>query len=342
MLNKSPILTLVAALAVSSLFAAQEVTTPPVGFITVNITGAATAPAKPFRYNLVGVNMVNPVEFQGLSGTATTVSSKTQIALTGITAAAFSATNKYFLEIVSGANEGVMIDVQSVADGQVTLVENITTAFSSPVTVVLRKHNTIGSIFGKGSVGGGASTLLLQGGESAAAADNVQIYSNGSAANYYWDDLDERWAGPVAGDNSGAIVYPDQGLIVIRRGAADVSFKVVGSVKTGKTVVNIEPGFNVVSYPYPVETGIGAAGFITANDSTSLTGGESAADADQVSSYSSLSQSASLYYYDTLDNRWTDGATDVGSTFKMPIGGALIIKRLTGRPVVPLVLTQPF
>lgn len=338
MQRKLPILSFVAAFAASALFAAQEVTTPPVGFITVNIKGAG---ALSQRYNVVGVNMVNPVEFQGLSGSATTVSSKTQIALTGITAAAFPATNKYFLEIVSGTNEGVMIDIASVADGQVILAENVTSAFSSAVTVAIRKHNTIGSIFGSGT------SLVLKDGEGASDADVVQIFNSAtqSASVFYYDNLDGIWAqAGGSGDKSGTVVYPDQGLIVIRRGAADVSFKVVGSVKTGKTVVNIDPGYNVVTYPYPVEATVATTGFINANANTSLTGGETASDADQIQVFNATTQSAAVYYFDTLDTQWvqTGVAGDAGSIFKMPIGGSLIIKRGVTRSSVPVVLTQPF
>jgi uncharacterized protein (TIGR02597 family) len=331
----------VAALAASTLFAAQEVTTPPVGFITVNITGAATAPAKALRYNLVGINMVNPVEFQGLSGVGALVAGKTQLPLTGITASAFPTSNKYFLEVVSGVNEGLMIDVDSVVDGTVNLAENVQSAFGSAVTVAIRKHNTLASIFGSGA------NVVLKGEEAANLADEVQVFNPVTqvGTNYYFDTFVGAWVqSGFDTDKGNTVLYPDQGVLVIRRGGPDVSFKVVGSVKTGKTQVTIEKGYNLVTYPYPVESSIGSSGFYnTATPSTSLKGEESANLADEVQFFNSTSQAGVNYYFDTFVDGWVQSGfdTSVSNSLKLPIGSAVLVIR-KGSTATSLSLPQPF
>jgi len=47
-------------------------------------------------------------------------------------------------------------------------------------------------------------------------------------------------------DASGTILYPDRGLLIVRKVAGDISLILTGTVKTGPTVVPVDRNINLL------------------------------------------------------------------------------------------------
>ncbi|HEY2343431.1 MAG TPA: hypothetical protein VGH90_10395, partial [Chthoniobacteraceae bacterium] len=109
----SPLVATLLALAAPLAMAQTTATTSPVGFITLNVAGASTTnPPATSALTLAGLGMFNPILFQGtvdvLAGNTITNNSAS------FTANQYNGTdNNCFIEFLTGANTGVILDVQS-------------------------------------------------------------------------------------------------------------------------------------------------------------------------------------------------------------------------------------
>lgn len=325
------------ALAISPLVASAQtsVTTDPVGFFTLTIHGHGGV--APSALSFIGVSMTQPVAYQG-SVDSFSGSTITQNSATWADDAFDGANGPYFLEITSGSHAGLMLDIVSTTASTKTLglSQPVTSYLTGGETFKIRKHWTLASLFG--TAGSGGSTVL-GGGASSADADEILVYDHVSGSyDGYYNKVSgfgtKGWRSENAtttGDMSGVVLYIDEGIIIRRKQPADVSVQLVGSVKTGPTMVAINPGLNFVSNVYPAGAlSLGTAQLYTANASTGLAGG-TISSADLVQVYNGSSYDSFFYKnagFGGTGWRLNTSSVDMsGST--LASGGCVIVNRKT-------------
>ncbi|HET6407526.1 MAG TPA: TIGR02597 family protein [Chthoniobacteraceae bacterium] len=310
--------------SVASLFAQTTATTDPVGFITLNVagTGGAAAPALSFK----GLGLTRAIEYQG---SAETVGANTIVDNDATwTDNQFNGANgAYYLEISTGSGAGTTYDIQSTAAGTktITLAQNLANGVAAPVTFKIRKHWTIASVFGPTNEAG-----LLPG--DATTADQILIFNGTGYDIYYYQTggFGTGWrSGNDAVNDAGPTkIYPDDGLIVKRKGSANVNVVLLGAVKTGQSSFPISVGTNVVGNVYAANMTLQSSGLYTGNTTTGLAGGD-ATSADQVLIWNGTGYD--IYYYQTggFGTGWrsgNDAVNDAGPT-PIPVGSSIIVKR---------------
>jgi hypothetical protein len=282
------LLTLGAAALLPLALSADTITTTPVGYTTHTIVGNGIS--------VFGPNLIEPSLFQGTGDI-----SGTEITSTGADFSGFDFTVPHFVRILDGASAGWNATVTG-TNGADTLVVELSAAqlASTPpadgFTFSLHENWTIAKIFGENNEVG------INGGSTRGAADNVLIPSGGSFEVYYYKSSGfggTGWrGGPSGSDPEDAVINFSEGVLVQRKVAGDVSFKLVGAVAEGPTEVYLVQGVNVISNLVPVasET-IGNSGlyFGTDADGVGIVGGSTRGAADNV--LVPASGSFDVYYY---------------------------------------------
>lgn len=335
------ILSAASLLAPLGIFAA-EATTDPVGGMTVTITGNGGSGT---AFTSLSVPLAGSIEARGA---ATSVSAS---AITNTnasyTASAYASTDAggspaYYVEILSGANEGLLLDVTANTATTLTLDTggiDLSTLISAGTTYCVKKYKTLADIFGA------ANEIGLTSGGSTTSSDIIWVMANDGSGGfeqfYYQDDpLDgvfggDGWrkAGASSTDVATTRVAPDQGLLIQRRSSGDVSNVVTGTVKASDAIVPLSSGFNMVSWSFPTDTTLGASGLYT-DGSQGLQAGGSATSADIVYIMDSAGNYTQYYYQDDpLDgvfggDGWRqagDNSTDASGT-TIPAGSSMIIQ----------------
>jgi uncharacterized protein (TIGR02597 family) len=319
------------AFAATSLFAQTTATTDPVGFITLNVAG--TGGAGQSALSLVGLGLTRTVEYQGAAESFGT-NTLTDNDATWTDNQFNGANGAYFVEIVSGAAAGTTYDISATtaASKTITTSQNLAAGIAAGVNFKIRKHWTIASVFGPANEGG------LQGGTSS-TADQVLLYNGSTYDTFYYSTggltgTGWRKAGAGAADQAGVVIYPEEGVLTLRKQSAGVGLVVMGAVKTGQTSIPVFAGLNVLGNIYAASMTLADSGLYTGSSTTGVLGGTSST-ADQVLLYNGATYDT--YYYSTgglTGTGWRkagSGATDFSATV-IPVGSSLLIQRKAGTP----------
>lgn len=315
---------------------AETATTDPVGFVTLTVAGkTGTAPS---ALSMKSLALARAVEYQGnaeLASGTTIVDTDAVWTVNQFNGAG----NAWYLEITgpaNGAGIGTTYDIINTdRDAQtLTLAQNLATGVTNGATFRIRKHWTIGAVFGLNNEGG-------LGGGTAETADTIRIFRGQNnyetyiylvdAAGNGWRKLDSAGA-VTAGDQSGAVIYPDDGLLISRRQATDANIVLMGSVKTGPASYPIVPGLNVVGNPFAGPMTLEDSKLYTGDPATGLAGG-TASKADWLQIYNGTSYDT--YFYSS------GGGTGVGwrktgagsvdqKNVQIPVGSSIIVQRRGG------------
>ncbi len=286
--------------------------TDPVGFITLTADPGDGQTKKP---TFVGLGLFNAVEFQGpISSISNAV-----IGVSGIQASQFD--GMYFVQIASGTNSGLMVDIVSTASGSITLAEDISMMIAVNNVIKIRKHHTIESVFGANNDFG------LLGGDSATESDTINLFNADGSVDiiYYLPSPTNLWFNGQAIANT-FIIYPDQGVFLRRLGVNTASRKLLGSVKTDRTALTIENGFNLISNVFPVNVTLANSGLNTGDGGTGLLAGDSITEADVVRFFNDQGVLKSYYLVDQQNNTWFDGSALAGDVV-IEAGSSFIITR---------------
>jgi len=326
--------------ATAALFAAlspargQLANSEAVGFITLPINGAAAGGQTALSFRSLGV--ARPIEFRG-AATSDVTPGSSQITCTTAswTADRFNGTNgKYYLEIVGPAGTpgaGTMYDIvtTNALTHTLTLDQSLSNAVTGKPSFRIRKHWTLGSVFGLANEGG------LTGG-FATTADVVMVYSGGLYTRYYYSlaagQIGWRKGTDTATDQSGTVLYPDDGLLISRQDTSATQVVLKGAVKTGQTSFPVLAGLNILGNPYAAPMTLAASNLYLGDGATGLTAGF-ATTADLVLIYNGTRYET--YYYSaggTPGVGWRKVAgdgSDQGAT-QIPVGTAFIVQRKNG------------
>lgn len=327
-----PLRSLGAALACSLLAALNphglaqvQTTTDPVGFITLDVAG--TGGATPSQLSFRGLGLTRPIEYQG---SAETVQANT---LTDNEATwadnQFNGAGAFFVEITSGPAAGTTYDITATAGGA---SKTITVAGTLPTganaTFKVRKHWTIGTVFGPNNEGG------LQGGTES-TADRILVYNGNGYDAYFYSTgglpgIGWRKAGDVTNaDKTNTVLLPDEGLIVQRQQSAPTKVVLMGAVKTLQTSSAVIQGLNFIGNVYAAPMTLGSSGLYTGNASTGIAAG-TASTADQILIYNGSTYDTYFYSNGGLPGtgwRKVSGADSPQADTQLPVGSSVIIKR---------------
>ncbi|MBV9391188.1 MAG: hypothetical protein JOY96_04765 [Verrucomicrobia bacterium] len=321
------------------------ITTDPSGYVTLRIAGQNNGQNS---FSFIGVSALNPVSYEG---TLTGVGKNTIVDSNACwTNDQFDGGNgHFFVEIISGPHAGVMSNVVGTSGTTkiLTTADDLSTLLAGNEQFRVRKHQTIANVFG------GADEIGLQGAPESAAADEVRIfdpaqqqfsvyyYQTGASGGTGW-----RSATDASTDASQTILYPDSGVMIVRKTAGNLASTLAGNVKLGPTQVPIAGTINLAANLYPAgQLTLGRSNLYVGNANQGLAGAQEISLADEV--YLFNGNSFIQYYYKTGGSGgtgWrsgTDAISDASGTQIAP-GTALYIIRKAGRPPFTWTIPQPF
>lgn len=260
----------------------------------------------------------------------------------------------YYLEMTSGAQEGLILDVYAIgagAENTLTVGIDLTgqDASFADQTFVIRKKHTIADVFGENNEAGLAS------GTNFSKSDLIYVYIDGEFKMFYYQDWPDNY------DNDGwrqisdfetpmgdICIDPDFGIIVyIRDGSRTVDLVTVGDVKLGTARTVFTQGLNPINMKFPVGMTLGTSGLYSSSNPV-LQGGTNFSKADMVYILIPDSDIFEIYYYqDWPDSYNNDGWRQI-SDFEtsqddvvIPNGAMIIVLRRSSE-VVEWTLPQPF
>ena len=313
----------VASVLLTASLSFAQTRTVPVGYMTYPVvTGATTS----FGVPLLGLPT--------LTGIASTVTSTT-IGVTGVTWTPnqfAGAGTHYFVAIKTGAQAGRALLVLGNTSNALTLDVEDTNLNASGFAVTaavdtfeLFQGHTLASLFGSTADGSGFLSSGLKGGATSTVADAVQVYIGTSFVTYFFNTTLAYWVvnGGTTNQND-FILYPDDGLLIIRRGPnGDLTMS--GRVPATRLLTKLPGGTSsVVAVRFPADTTLGGLNF--AAPGTWLTGANTNV-ADTVGLWSGGKW---VLYFKNTSNQWIKdkGNSADQSATVIPAGKSIqILKR---------------
>ena len=300
--------------------AQTQATSNPVGYITVTVpAGAVGAPS----YTTLSVPLNNAAVF---SGTIASVDSATQITLNGAawTAGQYIAT-PFLARVTSGANVGRFFLITANTTNQLTVslaqTPTITTlvgALTVGDSVSIIPANTIGSIFG-------TTSPVLVSGASATQADNLYILNGPGLGwgTYYHNGTNWKKAGVFASQDN-AVLYPDEGILVVHIGTSPVAIKFSGGVPSTNEKTDISgTGTTFAALRFPVDTTLSSLGL---QSTPGWISGGTASSSDNVWAWNTSLLRWDQYFYTGTDWRKA-GAFGPQDSTVLTAGSAVIVIR---------------
>jgi len=241
----------------------------------------------------------------------------------------------YFVLIKSGLQAGrTLLIIGNTADTLTLDVEdtNLNAASFAVAagadTFEIFEGNNLGSLFGTIADANGILSSGVKGGATSTNADAIQVHNGTAFVTYFFNTTLGYWVMVNGGttNRNDLILYPDEGMLITRRGAAG-NLTMFGRPPVTKLLTKLPGGStNVVAVRFPVNTTLGGLSF--GGPGTWLSGNSSSV-ADTVGLWNG---SKWVLYYKNTSNRWVKdhGGSGDQSATAIPAGRALqIIKRGT-------------
>lgn len=221
---------------------AQEVTTA-----QSNLAGFHKVTVRALSSRLLGVSFVRPTTIGGhLESTAANTLSDTDVDFTS----ALAAGTEYWVEITSGAHQGMASTVTSFTANSITTEDDLSLYAAAGDTYAIRPLHTIASLFGATNSAG------LRTGNSASSADTIVIPDGqgGTQTIYYSTSSPAGWRNSATGtaDASATPVYHVDAITITRRWLTSLNLTFAGELRTRPTHYVVQPGQNPVSVNQPV------------------------------------------------------------------------------------------
>jgi len=310
---------------------AQNATTDPVGFITLNIT-AGTGSAK--KISLISAPLLDSASINGsVTGSLTGVTSTTlSCASANWTPGALSqAATPFLIQITSGNATGHMLLIStSTNNTDSTVIIN-----ADDVTAANSNISSLGIAVGDSfkiipcdtllSFLGTPATTGVLGNTTAATADTVIMMVNGVSMTYYYSSTLGRWTKNAFGfaDSSNVPIRPSEGFQYCRLGNTPISLTVTGSIPTIARKVPVKnSGVTYLASFFPVDVTLSSLGLHSLSNWTT---GASASVADTIIIFSS--GLSSTYYHNGTN--WVQNAFGSANSNSLiiPAGSSLIINQ---------------
>jgi len=292
-------LALTIGLAASTASYAQNVYTPPVGFINVpvtNVSGGYNTFALPFQ------------QLNNDQGAVTVVSGPSNITVNCATCASTNyalpgALNYVIFNTGNALGHSYAIASNSSA-GALTLVtggDNLTTIGGTGVQVgdsySIQPYFRVVDVFGPATGG------VLSNGTAATKADNVLVW-NGAAFTTYWPKNTGLWQGGTNPNGTDPLL-PDESVLVLRRSANPTNIVAIGGVRVTNLVTQLEVGYNLIGNSYPASTVVSNMNLI--GSGSGFQGGSAATKSDQILVWNGSAYDQLWYKTNSTPNSWQGG-----------------------------------
>jgi uncharacterized protein (TIGR02597 family) len=308
-------------------FSAVVAYSPPVGGMTVTLTGAVVGGQKITAFTPALRLPVGPT-FTGKSRGSLTNVSATQFTDTSASwsAGALSqASAPYFVKLTSGAAAGTWWQVSTTAANTVSTL-TILNRGVSPLTlgvVVGDKYeivpaDTLATLFSdlEPSIGGANATT----------ADTVRIHDGTSWREYYYNTSAGGWREGASGFNrSNTVVRPDSGIFFVRKTTGNLGLRMLGQVATVRERIVVNPtGLVVIGSVFPVARTVGSLNIQAVPGFVAFAGDQAACD--KISFYDGTSWR--VLQYNPTASQWREGASAFNrNTLPIPLGSPIILQR---------------
>ncbi|HVM61205.1 MAG TPA: hypothetical protein VMV72_10095 [Verrucomicrobiae bacterium] len=323
---------------------AQNVYTPPVGFITWNIQGTTGSPLNPATTYL-GLGMTQLPIQAGIVASVTSnqvVDSSNTFTNNQFTVAGVGSPCEIEFLSPTGsptnyAYAGLIDEVVSSPAGNSIYLASTAEAglIGAGYRYQIRPSWTLNTLFGTNDSAG------LQAGSGSGSADNINVWNpNTQLYTTYYYRTGSGWRSTASltintGTNA---LYLDQGIVLVRRGAASVANQVIGAVKysdinvaqLGPTIIPVIGGtkLTVAGNVEASSITLAQSGLYTGSSSTGVQTGSGSGSADNINVWNPTTQLFATYYYRTGAGwRSTASLTIDASTNLIPLGGAVQILR---------------
>lgn len=280
---------------------AQVGQTDPVGITEMTIVGAPSTPAGATKSTVIGITLRNPVVYEG---TVTSIGSfstpSSQDLNTGVTSwTAGQWTNEphlCYIENAAGAEEAYLITAVDVSTGVLTLstIFDITARYPGSPKFTIVKAHTFGSVFG--ADGGGFKKNI-----NPNEADSIYIWDSSNGwSQYYHNGTSWSRLSPFLANANNVVIFPDDGLFILRRDTLDINLILTGSVPVKPQITTL-PGQSsrLITSRYSEPVRINQLGFGSLPDWVS---NASASNADKF--YLWNGSSWSIYWH--TGSNWTN------------------------------------
>ena len=319
-----------------------QVSTEPVGYVTVKIT-AGTGTVKKLSYVSLpmldkDVSIIGKNKGTITAVTATAISDSSA----GWAAGALSApATPYLIAITSGTALGHIFHIASSATtlGAVGAAASANTTDTVTVSTLttgsgITDLRTAGVAVGDSyqiygcdtlsSALGSPSTTGVVSGATAAVADSVVIVINGTAGTYWHNGTEWRKTGAGTPASSNLPILPYYGFSYARIGSTGLDLVFTGAVPTNPRKVQLKnAGLTLLSQYFPADMTLGN---LALQNTAGWTKNATAASADKVVLISS--GSASTYWHNGTDWRKTGAGTPVSNSTIIPAGATIYINKV--------------
>lgn len=174
-----------------------------------------------------------------------------------------------YIENASGAEEAYLIKSHTADTLTLATSFDFSSRYTSTPTFRICKANTLGSLFGTTSL-----DVPFKQHINVNQADNIYIW-NGTLWDTYWFTGSVWLSTAIPTSANNVVVFPDEGIFVLRRDTSSINLTFNGSVPTKKQVSTVAgTGLTFLSTRYPVDTTVSNLGlaslpnWTTANDSS--------------------------------------------------------------------------
>ena len=331
-------------LFVASCALAQNATTDPVGYLTINIT-AGTGTAK--RTSLISAPLLDTASINGsATGSITSITSTSLTCTTaGWTPGALSrAATPFLVQITSGNATGHMFLISpNVKNTSTTLTISAEDQANTKLTMLGIKTGQSGDTFKiipcdtLLSFLGTPQTTGVRAGANATVSDTVTTVVNGISTTYFYSSTLNRWTrnAPGNADASNVTLRPYAGFQYARLASTPLSLIVTGNVPTiGRKVPVKNSGLTYLSQYFPVETTLAASGI------KNLANWKSGANATVSDTVTIFSSGVSSTYFHNGTN-WVKNAPGfaISNSLLIPAGASIMINK-RGTASQSMTLTQ--
>ena len=329
----------------SALFAQGTANTVPLSVTDLPIPGASS-PTIPSSTAL-SIPLLKAADFlgavQSIDGTAAFT-----LAGASFTAGQFAlATAPRLVRVKSSATAGrvgrfFLVTANTASQLTVDLagsgLADLSTALGAGDLCEIVPANTIGSVFGTA-----ANPPPFQAGLTANGADNLLLWNGASWDTYYWTGTvgtpNNIWKSSSSTDRSNVVIFPDDGIFVVRRGTAPLTIRVIGLVpSTSEQSVIAGGGGTFLANRFPADTTLGALGL---QNIPGWQPGATANSADNVLVWNGNTGGWDSYYWTgtagTPNNIWKRSGNLDRSNTPIAAGTAVYLSHAGGA----FTLTQP-
>jgi len=344
----STLFSLAALAAITSGLSAQ-VTTNPVGYVTLDVlpgtgTGRVTTPMSiPLYQPASGVGGATTGVINGVTSNSITVTDA------GWTAAELSTeAAPYIIRITSGNAEGRNLLISSATSNtsSIAYIDLPSSSLDSLIDLGISEGSdtfeiitcgTLSSIFGAPSSDG------IVGGATIDQADQLIFMDGGTILQCYFDTDLGYWtivSGRNQPDLSNQVLMPDSGLLFMRKAASPSSFVLTGSVpQTRRDITVNAAGLTFYASAWPADTTLAATGIADIDGWQISSSSTVLGSADTVKTF--VNGTATTYYHDGTNWRKVDGRNPAISDDVVIAAGSAILISKTSPHVSDSFLSQP-